>query len=1097
MQAVIKLTKALNDDEYDSMDVEDLCNANQDFDDYYAINKEIVDLALELRGRIKSQGQHAGGIIISSVPLADTIPMSYIKGKFVSQWTEGMAATQLSPFGLVKFDILGLKTMSYNVYTEELIEKARGIKICWDECDPSCDEPYAGHQMMPDGTKVPILFNDECAIKMADDVKTEAVFQFDTHVAKGVLSNGVRNFHDLVAYTALARPGPMDMIPEYVDRRDDPRQLWKKKEDPRVVEMLLDTHGIIVYQEQLTKFWTVFGGLTVPEAEKARKSVAKKKREEVLKLGPRLVEGMIKNGFSDDPKPRNDDGIYEGAKGHSAQGWWNKMVTFGRYCFNKCLSRDTVLYDPISKRQMTIENAYFNGGVKHLYAYNGEVFVDELVNIHFNGFEPVYEVEFSNGETQTVTKNHKFMNEHGQMEEVSSLFNSGHAIKYISGGVTNVQSRGRANRTANSEFVFGWQHLQGHKGEDWISCSFRRYHIEDNQEVWCPERVYNEGHEFCRSLLLRPDKSSKQSLLVGNVDSRWLYSRGSQLCELAIGGNRCGVSDSIWCRSEITKKATNLQEKEFYSNSPNSEQQALGGYLKEYEYTTGEVYERSFAGSAVYVSLDKGFCGRRRVYYCKFKGLSDASHWIKLLVFRDDSKHICARMWGEELKNYGLQEQFLCDLLDWVISAEADNEVSVSRCEQVHEEEEASGRCHITSIRFRGIEPVYSPEMKSDSHNYIINKNSTLIHANSHAYAYGVIAYRALWLKAHFAPEYWASILTYCHPDKRSKFVGVAKSEGVNFKPIRVGFLSDRLSVDDNLNVYPSLTMIKGVGEAVANSLSVDGGKCSDIDDFVARYGKKKSPIERIVKLGAFEEKHPGKAKHIWFWYQYKYATKNDEIAKIRSVFNDAYMEKNWPDSKLEDERRRQVEEYKKRYPKKNKVPIKVLNWKPKIGPKFDRPSRDEFIEFFDELWAENRKVDDKDLYYYRDWTDRNYLEFEKEYLGVYWTSPLRLYQHNPKYTFSSIKNNENHYGIIHSVVEKMTNGVTKNGNKFVNLFVNDGVETQAVRIWNDSWKQQDKEVIVEGNGLHILCDWSEKYQNFNLARNCVIKSLPRIDQEF
>lgn len=424
MQQVLKLTKVLNDDEYDSMDLEDLCSACSEFRDYYIENEEIVELALDLRGRIKSQGQHAGGIIISSVPLQDTIPMSYIKGKYVSQWTEGMAATQLSPFGLVKFDILGLKTMAYNVYTEELIEKSRGIKINWDECDPSCDEPYAGHQILPNGEKVPVLFNDPEAIQMADEVRTEAVFQFDTHVAKGVLSNGVRNFHDLVAYTALARPGPMDMIPEYVARRDDPDQLWKKKEDPRVAKMLGDTHGIIVYQEQLTKFWTTFGGLTVPEAEKARKSVAKKKKEEVLKLGPRIVSGMIKNGFLDDPMPRNDEGIYEGAKSHSAQGWWNKMVTFGRYCFNKCLSKDTLLEHAETKETQTVEEwASYDKNLK-LISFDGqEFFIDDVVEFIDSGEQEVFEIKFDNGIKQHVTMKHKFLCDDNVMHTVEEIIN--------------------------------------------------------------------------------------------------------------------------------------------------------------------------------------------------------------------------------------------------------------------------------------------------------------------------------------------------------------------------------------------------------------------------------------------------------------------------------------------------------------------------------------------------------------------------------------------------------------------------------------------------------------------------------------------------
>lgn len=1082
---VVRLTKQLNDEEYDKMDAEELCDACPEFKDYYGKNKEIVDLALQLRGRIKSQGQHAGGIIISSRRLSDTIPMSFIKGKFVSQWTEGMAATQLSPFGLVKFDLLGLKTMAYNVYTEQLIKQSRGITIDWSECDPSCAVPYAGFQVFPDGTRKIILFNDKKAIKMADEIKTEAVFQFDTHVAKGVLSNGVTSFNDLVVYTALARPGPMQMIPELVARRDDPRELWKKKEDPRVVEMLKDTFGVICYQEQLTMFWTKFGGLTVPEAEKARKAVAKKKKEEIIKLGPRIVASMIKNGFANDPVPQNDEGVYEGAKTNSAQGWWNKMVTFGRYCFNKCLSGDTMLYDPKSGKQISIQDAYFNGGINHLYAYNGEVFVDDLISIHFNGFEPVYEVEFSNGEMQTVTKGHKFMNEHGQMEEVWSLFNLGHAVKYISGGVTNVQSSKRTIRKENSRAISSGPYVQGYKGENWIGCSFGWNYNKNNQEIQCSEKFYNEGYEFCRSLLLRQDKPSKQSLLAGDVDSRWLYSRGSQLCELTVGGDRCGVSDSVWYRSEITTQAVNMQKEEFHSNSPNCEQQTFSEHPERYEYTTGKVNERSFAGSSFYVSFDKGICGRRRVYYCKFKRISNASDWIKLLVFRDDSKHICARMWGEELKDYNLQEQFLCDLLDWIISIEAHNEVSVSRCREIHEKEKAGGRCYITSIRFRGVEPVYSPEMKSSGHNYIINKNSSLIHANSHAYAYGVIAYRSLWLKAHYPTEFWASQLTYRHPDKIPKYVGVAKSEGVKFKPLRVGYFSNKLTVDSDHNVYPSLIMIKGIGESVSEAYCKNGGQCKDIDDFIERYGKKKVPMERLIKLGAFDEIHSGKRKHLWFWYLYKYCSKTEEVSKIREIADTWYRQKYWPEEKILAERKRQIDIFRLRYPKK-KLLKKIENWEPKIGYKHNTPTREDFFECFTHHFKDNIEDDP----YHKDWTIKDLLNFEKEFFGVYWSSPMVLFTHSEDNKFARAK--EQNSAKVDGIIEKIDSGITNKGTKFLNVLINDGVESDSVRIWSNSVQHIDTEMLKEGHGIRIEVEWNEQFQNFSYSRGGAFQSLRR-----
>lgn len=684
------LTKKLNDEEYDKMDREELCEKSPEFNEYYEKYPQVIDLALQLRGRIKSQGQHAGGIIISSVCLADTIPMSFIKGKFVSQWTEGMAATQLSPFGLVKFDLLGLKTMAYNVYTEQLIKESQNITIDWSDCNPQCDDPYAGYQIFPDGTKKKILLNDPKAIKMADEIKTEAVFQFDTHVAKGVLANGVTSFNDLVVYTAMARPGPLEAIPEYIARRDDPNELWKKKEDPRVVEMLKETFGILCFQEQITMFWTKFGGLTVPEAEKARKAVAKKKKEEIIKLGPRIVANMIKNGFPNDSIPQNDEGIYEGAKPYSAQGYWNRMVSFGRYAFNR-----------------------------------------------------------------------------------------------------------------------------------------------------------------------------------------------------------------------------------------------------------------------------------------------------------------------------------------------------------------------------------------------------------SHAYAYGLIAYRSLWLKAHYPTEFWASQLTYRHPDKIPQYIGVAKSEGVKFKPLRIGYLNDKLTVDKDLNVYPSLIMIKGIGEKVAKTFTKDNGLCKNIDDFVEKYGKNKSAMERLIKLGAFDEIHPDKRKHLWIWYQYKYCSKNEKIAEIRRKIDEWYLNKYWPEGKILKEREKQIKIFKERYPKK-KLLKRVREWNPKVGFKHENPTRDDVFECLNYFFADD--LENEDLH--KDWNIKDFLNFEKEYFGVYWSSPMILFKHSSDNTFNNAKLPDDSDKYVDGVIEKIENGTTKKGTEFINITMNDGVESNYVRLWSNSIKRLDTSLIKEGNGIRIEVEWNEQFQNFSLARGGSFRQL-------
>ncbi len=654
MIAVGSVTKTLSEPEFDKMTMEELCSKNIDFKHYHETHPDVVDLAWRLKGRIKSQGQHAGGIIISSVPLADVVPMSYIKGKAVSQWTEGMAASQLSKFGLVKFDILGLKTMAYNVYSEELIKKTRGILIDWSVMDPVAAEPYAGRKVYDDGRIEPVLFNDPLAIKTADEVKTEAVFQFDTPVAKGVLANGVRTWNDLTVYTAMGRPGPMDMIPEYVNRRDDPDQLWKKREDSRVVELLKSTYGVICYQEQLAAFWIKFCGLTVPEAEKARKMVAKKKGEEVLKLKPRIIQGMVRSGFAE----------------KVAAEWWEKMVTFGRYAFNL-----------------------------------------------------------------------------------------------------------------------------------------------------------------------------------------------------------------------------------------------------------------------------------------------------------------------------------------------------------------------------------------------------------SHATAYAIIAYRSLYLKAHFAPEFWASILTFCHPDKLIKYIGVAKYEGVKFRPLMVGHLSDKFVVDSALNVYPSLAMVAGIGKSAARNYSMNGGQCSDIDDFVIKYNKSKSVIERLIKLGAFDHIHNNR-KALWMWYLYKYSSKNPESDEARKMITDHFM---WPEDKLIEERARQKEAFQKQFPKK-RVPIKILNWKPQIGHNHARPTRDEVFNLIEDFSLKEK------------------LQFEKKFLGVYWSSPMDLYLHKPSNDFAGVR--EEGVSFVDAVVESVSKGQTKKGIKYTNYSITDGKESNVVKVWKDAADYQDKLVWVEGAGVRLAVEWSEKFKGFNLARNTSISIL-------
>lgn len=202
-------------------------------------------------------------------------------------------------------------------------------------------------------------------------------------------------------------------IPEYVERRDDKKQLWKSGEHPDIAEELIDTHGIIVYQEQLQKIWQKFAGFTAPEAEKARKAVAKKWTEQLKGIEARWKAGASRT-------------IGE----QWANVMWERMVSFGRYAFNQCLSKDTILVDSITGVQHKLGELHQFPNDLYLLSLSldGEFIDDKVEEIINTGMQDVVEIELSNGAKQTVTMNHRFMCDDGDYRTIEEIIRNDHSI---------------------------------------------------------------------------------------------------------------------------------------------------------------------------------------------------------------------------------------------------------------------------------------------------------------------------------------------------------------------------------------------------------------------------------------------------------------------------------------------------------------------------------------------------------------------------------------------------------------------------------------------------------------------------------------------
>lgn len=260
--------------------------------------KDTVKYASQLEGNIRQTGVHACATIIGREDLTNFIPICTAKDKdtgedmLVSQY-EG---SYIEDVGMLKMDFLGLKTLSILKECVSNIRKSTGKVIDVDQ----------------------IPLEDEETFKLFSSGDTVAVFQFESPgMQKWLRMLKPTRFVDLIAMNALYRPGPMDYIPDFVERKQG--RMAIKYDLPEMEEYLKDTYGVTVYQEQVMRISQKIAGFTPGEADKLRKAMGKKKAEEMAKLYDKFIAGGTANGH----KPEILEKI------------WTDWTAFASYAFNK------------------------------------------------------------------------------------------------------------------------------------------------------------------------------------------------------------------------------------------------------------------------------------------------------------------------------------------------------------------------------------------------------------------------------------------------------------------------------------------------------------------------------------------------------------------------------------------------------------------------------------------------------------------------------------------------------------------------------------------------------------------------------------------
>jgi DNA polymerase III subunit alpha len=256
--------------------------------------RELWDIARTLEGCTRHASVHASAVVISDEPLEEHIPL--YKDPKRPELITGYAMGPIEKLGLLKMDFLGLRTLTVLANTVALIKESRGIDVDLDT----------------------LPLGDPKTYEMLSEAKTFGVFQLESSGMRDAL-RGLRpeRLEDLIAMVSLYRPGPMELIPDFIQRKHGRSRITY--EHPAMEKFTRETYGIMVYQEQIMQIASEMGGFTMGEADILRRAMGKKDRELMAKQREKFVTGCRERGTT-------------AAK---AERVWELMEKFAGYGFNK------------------------------------------------------------------------------------------------------------------------------------------------------------------------------------------------------------------------------------------------------------------------------------------------------------------------------------------------------------------------------------------------------------------------------------------------------------------------------------------------------------------------------------------------------------------------------------------------------------------------------------------------------------------------------------------------------------------------------------------------------------------------------------------
>ena len=845
-----------------------------EFKDLYAQNndaKKLIDSAKRLEGVVRHASMHACGVVITKKPVVEYSPLQRIIGKTegtVTQYSSSTKSSFVEKIGLLKMDFLGLKNLTIIQNALRIAKKTKGLDLNIDD----------------------IPMDDPATFAVLQKAQTTGVFQLESSGMKRYLKQLTPTvFEDIIAMVALYRPGPMDWIPDFIDRKHGRKEI--KYLHPKLKNVLEKTYGVAVYQEQIMQIARDLAGFTMGEADVLRKAMGKK----IFKLIEEQKEKFIKGAIAQNIPEKIAEKVFA------------FIEPFAGYGFNRCLTGNTLIRDAKNGTSHSLQELYEiyknKKNLPEIFTLdNWKLKKSKIEKVFFNGKKEVFRLTTRLGKTLEATGNHPFLTFDGwkNLEELSVgkqiAVNRNFPINNVAFPIENYKLAVLGYLIAEGNLCHPHSFYFYSANEDEIKDYAKNLRLFKNTKATVNRSksavsVYagrtdlkknSEAVEWIKSLGIHnvravnkklPDLSfclnkNQLSLLIGkmfqgdgciDVKRKYpqiFYATSSkilvrQLQHLLL---RLDILSTIHVKKfryrEQIKIGYTLTVNR-YNNILNFEK-GPGRYLigqkrknilnavKKHPILNGAISTCAARGTKDVIPTD---VQKIIVQAVKEKGFS-------LKEFCQKNKLAYRLMFAEKRKRGYTRE--LVSKIGQILKNE--DLLSIANSDIYWDE--------IIKIEKAGIKETFDLTIEK-THNFVAE--DIIVH-NSHAACYALIGYQTAYLKAHYPAEFMAALLTSDQDDIDRIAIEVSECREMDIEvlppDVNESFEEFAVIIDPETKVERirfGLNAVKNVGKTVAREIVEERkrrGKFKNITDFVERIDTKdlnKKSIEALAKVGAME----------------------------------------------------------------------------------------------------------------------------------------------------------------------------------------------------------------------------------------------------